>query len=325
MKIARGSFLALIGASIMAPHAVFGQSAYPDRVVTLVVPFPPGGSIDLIARILAREISAKTGANIVVDNKPGAGGQLGASYVAAGRTDGYTLLFASAGAISVAPAVNSKLKYDSLRDFTYIARSGDLPYVLLVREGSPIRDIASLRKAALEQKDGLNYGSHGVGAFNHLLGAMLNGALDKKLTHIPFKGSAPALQALVSGEIHLLFDTMPGASPFLSGKTVRPLAMSTAKRTSTEPNIPSMTEFGLPQVVGSTWTGILGPAGTPQAVVDWVHKEVNVALDTPTVREHLSKLGVDAQSGSSKAFAEFVRADIAKWTAVAKENNISAE
>jgi tripartite-type tricarboxylate transporter receptor subunit TctC len=325
MNMTRGSFLALVAAALAAPSSTFAQPAYPDRVITLVVPFPPGGSIDLIARLLAREIAAKTGANIVIDNRAGAGGQIGAGSVAIARPDGYTLLFASAGAISVAPAVNSKLKYDPLRDFTYIARVGDLPYVLVVRGDSQIRDIASLRKAATERKGGLNYGSHGVGAFNHLLGALLNGALDGKLTHIPYKGSAPALQALLAGEIDLHFETMPGARPFLASKSIRPLAMSTAKRTTTDPDIPSMTEFGLPQVVGSTWTGVLGPAATPQAVVDWLNREVNAALNTLKVQEQLARLGVEVHSGNPEALARLVRVDVAKWTSVAKANNITAE
>ncbi len=325
MKITRRSLLGVFSLASVLPNLAFAQSAYPERVITLVVPFPPGGSIDMIARVLVSEITAKTATNIVVANRPGAAGQLGAGSVANARPDGYTLLFASAGAMSVAPAVNPNLKYDPLRDFTYIARAGDLPYVLLVGADSPIQDLASLRKAALEHKGGLNYGSHGVGSFNHLLGAMLNEALDGKLTHIPFKGSASALQALAAGEIHILFDTMPGAGPFLAGKSIRPLAMSTTKRTTTDPQIPSMGEFGLPQVVGSTWTGVLGPAGTPSAVVDWMNREVNAALDEPTVRERFAGLGVEVRAGSPEALAEFVRVDVDRWISVAKAHNITVQ
>jgi tripartite-type tricarboxylate transporter receptor subunit TctC len=325
MRLTRRFVLVLACASAFVQMPAQSQPSYPDRPVTLVVPFPPGGSIDLMARILANGLSTKLGKAVVVENRAGAGGTLATGAVVSARPDGYTLLFGTAGGLAVAPAVNSNLKYDPIRDFAAIAHVGDLPYALLVNSKSPITDLASLRKEAAERRDGLNFGSHGVGAFNHLLGETLNGMLDSKMTHVPFRGSAPAFQSLMAGDIQVLLDTLPGAAPFLSAQGIKAIAVTSSTRSVSHPEIPTVAEFGLPQLLGSTWAGVLAPAGTPAPIVNFLNREINDTLTSAAMKDQFAKLGVQVRDGSPQAFADFIAGELQRWSAVAKMSKITAE
>lgn len=299
--------------------------AYPTKPIKLVVPFPPGGSIDIMARRLAIPLTAKLGQSVVVENRAGAGSIVGGTYVAQSANDGYTLLFASSSTLTLAPAITTKLPYDPVKDFTPVSLVGDLPFLLLVHPSVPANNVRDLIAIAKARPGQMNYSSFGNATTNHFFGEMLNSMGGVKITHVPYKGGAPALTALIAGEVQVMFDSTPASMPRVQAGAVKALGITSAKRVSSYPNIPTIAEQALPELVGGAWFGVLGPGGMSEAIVTLLHKHIIDSLAAPEMKAEFAKNGVEMIGSTPAEFADFVRRETARWTKIARDNNIRAE
>jgi tripartite-type tricarboxylate transporter receptor subunit TctC len=299
--------------------------AYPAKPIKLVVPFPPGGSIDIMARRLAIPLTAKLGQSVVVENRAGAGSIVGGTYVAQQPNDGYTLLFASSSTLTLAPAITTKLPYDPVKDFTPVSLVGDLPFLLLVHpsvQATSVQELIALAKASPGK---MNYSSFGNATTNHFFGEMLNSMGGVKVTHVPYKGGAPALTALIAGEVQIMFDSTPASMPRVQAGAVKALGITSAKRVSSYPAIPTIAEQGLPELVGGAWFGVLGPGGMSESIVTLLHKHIVDSLAAPEMKAEFAKNGVEMIGSTPREFADFIRRETARWTKIARDNNIRAE
>ena len=300
--------------------------SYPARPIRIVVPFPPGGSIDIMARRLAIPLTAKLGQSVVVENRAGAGSIVGGTFVAQAPNDGYTLLFASSSTLTLAPAITAKLPYDPVKDFTPVSLVGDLPFLLLVHPAVPANSVQELIALAKSRGPGvLNYSSFGNATTNHFFGEMLNSMAGVKIVHVPYKGGAPALTALIAGEVQLMFDSTPASMPRVQAGAVRALGITSAKRVSSYPQIPTIAEQGLPELVGGAWFGVLGPGGMAEPIVTLLHKEITDALAAPEMKTEFAKSGVEMIGSNPREFADFIRREMARWMKIARDNNIRAD
>jgi tripartite-type tricarboxylate transporter receptor subunit TctC len=317
----------LLAALALAAAAVGAQAqAYPTKPIRLVVPFPPGGSIDIMARRLAIPLTAKLGQSVVVENRAGAGSIVGGTFVAQAPNDGYTLLFASSSTLTLAPAISPKLPYDPVKDFTPVSLVGDLPFLLLVHpsvQASNVQELLALAKA--RGAGVMNYSSFGNATTNHFFGEMLNSMGGVKITHVPYKGGAPALTALIAGEVQVMFDSTPASMPRVQAGAVKALGITSAKRVSSYPQIPTIAEQGLPELVGGAWFGVLGPGGMSEQIVTLLHKDIIESLAAPEMKAEFAKNGVEMIGSTPREFADFIRRETARWTRIARDNNIRAE
>ena len=320
----QAALLSVAGAALALASLGANAQAYPNHPVKLIVPFPPGGSIDIMARRLAQPLSAKLGQQFVIENRPGAGSIIGATAVATSAPDGYTLLFASSSALTLSPVVMPKLPYDPIRDFTPVSLVGDLPFLMLVHPSVPdnVQEFIALAKA---RPGTLNYSSFGNATTNHFFGEMLNSMAGIKLTHVPYKGGAPALTALIAGEVQLMFDSTPASMPRVQAGQVRMLGITSTRRVASYPNLPTIAEQGLPNLTGGAWFGVLGPAAMPEAIVNVLHREIVDALAAPEMRADFTRNGVEMIGSTPREFADFIRRETEKWGRIARENNIRAE
>lgn len=300
--------------------AVLAQG-YPNRVVRVVVAYPAGGSIDVTARLVSQRLVAATGQQFIIDNRAGAAGNIGTDYVAKAQPDGYTLLMGSAASISSAPAVYAKLPYDPVRDLATIVQVANQPNVLTAHPSVPARTLKEFIALARANPGKFNYGSSGIGASQHMtaeLFAMLTGV---KIEHIPYKGGTPAMTDLISGQIDFMFTPAPNAIAYVKDGRVRGIAVTSLKRSSALPELPTMDESGLKGFELLGWIGLLGPAGTPREVVEKLNGEVNKMLNGD-IRARLTELGLDAVGGTPEQFAAFIRQDIAKYAKIVKSAGI---
>jgi tripartite-type tricarboxylate transporter receptor subunit TctC len=300
----------------MAAGAATAQT-YPTRVVRIVVAYPAGGSIDVTSRLLAQPLSAAMGQNFVIDNRAGAAGNIGTDFVARAVPDGYTLLMGSAASISSAPAVYAKLPYDPVRDLAPIVQVANQPNVLTVHPSVPAKTLKEFIALAKANPGKFNYGSSGIGASQHMtaeLFALLTGV---KIEHIPYKGGTPAMTDLISGQIDFMFTPAPNAIAYVREGRIRGIAVTSLKRSSALPELPTMNESGLKGFELLGWIGLLGPAGTPREIIDRLNAEVNKQL-AGDIRKRLTELGLDAVGGTPEQFAAFIRQDIAKYQRVVK-------
>jgi tripartite-type tricarboxylate transporter receptor subunit TctC len=288
----------------------------------MIVPLPAGGSIDIMARVLAKPLSAKLGQQFIIENRSGFGSVVGTAAAATAPPDGYTLLFGSVSGLAVAPAVNSKIQYDVLRDFTTVSLVGDLPFVLLVHPSVAAKTVSELVALAKSQPGKLNYSSFGNATTNHVMGEMLNSMAGIKLVHVPYRGGAPALTALLAGEVQVMLDTTPAAMPRVQSGSVRALGITSAQRNPSYPNLPTVAEQGLPGLIGGAWIGVLGPAGMPESVVSLLNREIVEALKTSEMRAEFARNGLDLIGSTPKEFSDFMRREVDKWSKVARDNNI---
>ena len=290
---------------------------YPSRVVRMVVAYPPGGSIDVVARLVNQRLTTAFGHQFIIDNRAGAAGNIGTDYVAKATGDGYTLLMGSAASISSAPAVYAKLPYDPMRDLAPIIQVANQPNVLTAHPSVPARTLKEFIALAKANPGKFNYGSSGIGASQHMtaeLFAMLTGV---KIEHIPYKGGTPAMTDLISGQIDFMFTPAPNAIAFVKSGKIRGIAVTSLKRSSALPELPTMDESGLKGFELLGWIGLLGPAGTPREIVDRLNAEINKML-AGDIRPRLTELGLDAVGGTPEQFAAFIRQDIAKYAKIVK-------
>lgn len=299
-------------------------ASYPKRPVTLVVPYPPGGPTDVVARVVAPRLAERLGQALVVDNRPGASGTLGAALVARAAPDGQTLL-ANASIHVINPWVLPRSPYEAIDDFVGITQLVDVPLVLVVTRELPVASVAELL-AWLKQKDArASFGSAGNASAQHLSGELFRIRSGAALTHVPYKGSQPALTDLVGGQIQLMFDSMPSAMPFIEAGRVRALAVTTERRSRVLPDLPTMMEAGVADFRTSTWYGLWAPKGTPGGIVERIQAEAARVIALPEVIEQYRRLGAEPVASTPAAFADFLAAESRKWAEIVRVSGARAD
>jgi tripartite-type tricarboxylate transporter receptor subunit TctC len=318
LTIAIAAVLALQAGSLQA-------QAYPAKPVRVMVPFPPGGSTDIVARIVAQKLSTQLGQQMVIENRGGAGGTLGTAVVAKAPADGYTLVIGTTSTHVVAPSVYTKLEYDPVRDFAPVSLIAVTPYLLVVNPALPAKSLGELVQLMRSQPGKLNYASAGVGSTTHLAMEMLKAASDTYVLHIPYNGNGPAGTAVIGGQVEILFGSMPAVLPHARSGRVRPLAVGTPRRSSALPEVPTVAESGYPGFDASLWLAIMAPAGTPAAVIERLHKETIAAVGSAETKEALDKAGAEAITSSPAELAAMIRDGVAKYAKVVKAAGVKPE
>ena len=317
--------LAALLTSVAASSAALAQAPYPERPVRIIVPFPPGGPADALARIVGDKLAQSMGKAFVVENKAGAGGNLGMEQGARAAADGYTLTLAPVGNLTVAPALYSKLPYDPAKDFAPITVLASVPNVLIVHPSVPAKTLGELVALAKAKPGSLNYASPGNGSIPHLAGELFKRTAGLDIVHIPFNGVAPATNAVLSGEVQMFFAQSSAALPYVRAGKVVALGVATPKRIAAAPDLPTIAEQGFPGFEATSWYALVAPAGTPPAVIDRLHAAIVRVLAEPDVREKIAGLGAEPVGNSPAEFAAMQRAETLRWTRVAKEANIHAD
>jgi tripartite-type tricarboxylate transporter receptor subunit TctC len=285
---------------------------YPVRPIRLIVPFPTGGTIDIVGRIVAQSLTERLGQNVVVDNRSGAGGILGAELVVKAPPDGYTLCICSAGAMITSPLLQARPPYEARRDFTPISMVANVPYLLLARPGG-IGSVKELLVLAKQKPGALNYGSAGAGSSSHLAAALFTTTAGIEVTHVPYKGSAQAATELVGGQLHFVFEAIGAATQYHRSGRLRGLGISTLKRSPNLPDMPTIAEAGVPGYEMSTWHTVSGPRGMPAAIVERLNRELVAAINTPEIRERFVTLGTEPVGGSSEQLREQIAREAPRW------------
>jgi tripartite-type tricarboxylate transporter receptor subunit TctC len=314
-----------IAAIGVAAPAAAQAPAYPTKPVRLVVPFPPGGATDIIARAVAQKLGETLGQSIVVDNRPGAGGNVGTELVAKAAPDGYTLEMGTVGTHAINASLYAKMPYDNVKDFAPIILVAGVPNVLEVNPTLPINSVQELIAYAKANPGKLNFASSGNGTSIHLSGELFKVMAGVQMTHVPYKGSAPALQDLIGGNVQLMFDNLPPSLPQIKSGKLRAIAVTSAARAPALPDVPTIAESGLPGFEASSWFGLLAPAGTPPAIIAKINAEVATWLASPEGREKLAAIGANAAGGSPEDFARHIQAETAKWAKVVKESGAKVD
>lgn len=311
----RGLMFALLPALLAAPVLAQAQ-AFPSRPITVVVPYLPGGTNDIIVRTLTPKLTEALGQAVVIENRPGAGGNLGAAYVAKAKPDGHTLVIASVGVFAINKWMAKESGFDPDKDLVPVVNTGSVPNMLLVHPSVPVSSVKDLVALAKAKPNTINFASMGSGSTGHLCGEMFKMAVQVQATHIAYKGSAPALQDLLAGTVQMMFDNLPTALPRAKNGQLKGLAVTSAKRNSLAPEIPTMDEAGVPGYEATAWFGVAAPAGTPKAVVDRLNMEFVKALRDPQNAQKLEALGLAMATDSPEGFAAFIAAESQKWRKV---------
>ena len=322
--IRRHHFLRGLAAALALGAAMPAALAQSSKPIRLVVPFPAGGATDLFARTLSQKMGERLGTSIVIDNKPGAGGSLGSDMAAKATADGQTLLFTTTSTHSIGPAIGAKLPYDTVRDFTPIAHVGNAPSIMLVPNSSPAKTVKEWIEYAKKNPGKLNYASSGNGTIVQLTAELFKAQAGVFVTHIPYKGTALAIPDLVTGQLDVLFDSLPTGMPHVRDGRLRALAVTTLKRTPLAPDLPPVADT-LPGFESNTWFGLYGPKGLPAEVVSRVNAAANQALSDPEVRAMLTTLGIEPVTSTPAQFAKMVADDQAKWKRIIAERKIVNE
>jgi tripartite-type tricarboxylate transporter receptor subunit TctC len=290
--------------------------AYPGKPIRLIVPFPAGGATDIIGRTLAQKLSTQLGQQVIVDNKPGAGGTLGSTELTKAAPDGYTLLLATTSTHSIAPLLYKNIAYNIEKDFTPISEVATATNVLIVAPNVAAKDVRELIALAKAQPDTLNYASSGNGTIVHLQSELFKLTSNTKITHVPYKGTALAIPDLISGQTQLMFDSIVSALPHIKGGKVKVLAVTSARRSSLLPEVPTVAESGLPDYVVNTYFGLYAPAGTSRDIVQRLQKEVAIAVQSAEVKERFAAQGAEPVGGMPDALATLMKTEMDKWKRV---------
>lgn len=300
------------------------QSAFPNKPITLVVTYPPGGGADAMARLIAPKMGEALGQSVIIENKPGASGQIGASAVAKATPDGYTLML-DASSFSANPALYPKLPYDSLKAFKPIGVVALFPNVVLVNANFPVKTIAELTAAAGKTKDAVSYASSGNGSAQHLAGALFESAAKVDMVHVPYKGGGPALNDVIGGQVPLFFGNLASTLQHVHSGKLKALAVTSAKRSPILPEVPTLAEAGLKGAEIYEWNAVFAPANTPEPVIAKLAAAFQQALESPEVKARVAQLGGDIQKGSPDQAKKFIEQQISLWSRVIKERNITTE
>jgi tripartite-type tricarboxylate transporter receptor subunit TctC len=324
-RTARYCATATVGMLCIAAAGASLAQSFPTKPIRMIVPFPAGGGSDTMGRILGHRLSERLRQQIVVENRPGAGGSIGADLAARAAPDGYTLLLGSTSEISQYPNVNPRIPYNPQRDFAPISLVANVPLVLVVHPSLPVRTVKDLIALAKAKPGEINFSSAGPGSTTHLAVELFIFLTGVKMTHIPYKGSPQAVTDLAAGNVQIGIPTMPAALPFVRNNRLRAVAVSTAKRVAVLPDVPTIQEGGVKGYDNPLWTGLLVPAGTPREIISRLHAEVVHALGLPEVREALAKQGAEPVLTTPEEFAAYIKADFDKWAKVVKQAGIRIE
>lgn len=324
MKIARilTASLSLVLAGTASAQA--RPEGYPSKPVTIVVPFAPGGGSDAMARLLASRLTERTKASFIVENKAGAGTNIGNEAVSRATPDGYTLLLGQV-TLSINPFIYKNLRYNVQKDFLPVAHFANSPTVLVVNTGLPVKSVNEFVAYAKANVGKVNYGSGGAGTSVHLAGELFESLTNTHLVHVPYRGSAPAMTDLIGGQIQAIFDTAPSALPHIAGGKVKPLAVSGSKRLADLPQVPTFAEAGLPAFDAPAWYGLMAPAKTPAAIVNYLNAEIQEILKEPATQQRLQQMGAVAVPSTPDSFAAFIRTESDRWSGVVRKANVTLD
>ena len=322
-RMTRRQALACIAtfAAAVAPPLVQAQQDFPTRPVMLIVPFPPGGPTDAMARTLAAEMGQRLGQPVIVENKAGAGGNIGAEYVARAEADGHTLLFGTSGPLAINSSLYRKINYNQLTSFAPVIQVGYLPNILVVNPGVPAKNLKELVAYAKANPGKLSYASSGNGASSHLAGVLFNGMAGTEILHVPYKGTGPALNDLLGGQVSMSFTDVLTALPYVKSGKLRALGLATQKRSRALPDLPTIAEQGYPDYDVSVFFGIVAPAATPAPVVKKLNAAFAQALATPKVKDMFAAQGLEAAPDTApQQLARFIASETTKWQAVVRQS-----
>jgi tripartite-type tricarboxylate transporter receptor subunit TctC len=314
-----------VAALVLAASFAAYAADYPSQTIKIVVPFPPGGGVDVVARVIAPRLGELLGQSVIIENRAGAGGSVGATFVAQAPRDGYTLLMGTASTHGTNPNVYTKLGYDPVRDFAPVALITSAPLVLVANNAVPVKTAANLIALAKTEPGELSFGSYGTGSSNHLVAELLNTLAGIETNHIPYRGSAPMMTDVIGGRIQFAFDGVAATLGYIRSNTVRLLGVSSLKRSPVLPDEPTISESAVPGFEAMVWFGLFAPAGTPKVVVDLLNSKVNAALAPPEVREGFLNVGNEPVGGGPEILAATVQAELRKWTTIVREKNIRIE
>ena len=323
----RRTLLAALAASLAWAGAsvALAQTGYPAQPIRIVVPFPPGGATDIMARAAAQKMTEAWKAQVVVDNRPGAAGNIGSELVAKAAPDGYTLEMGTVGTHAINASLYAKMPYDHVKDFAPIVLVAAVPNVLVVHPSVPVNSVAELIAYAKANPGKLNFASSGAGTSIHLSGELFKVMAGVQMTHVPYKGSAPAVTDLLGGQVQLMFDNLPPSLPHIKSGRLRALAVTTADRAAALPDVPTIAESGLPGFEASSWFGLLAPAGTPREIITKINGEIARWVATPEAKEKMTSIGAIAKGGTPEDFARHIAEETAKWQKVVKESGAKVE
>jgi tripartite-type tricarboxylate transporter receptor subunit TctC len=295
---------------------------YPNKPLRLIVPFAPGGSTDIFARLIAERAQAPLGQPVVVDNRAGAAGNIGAEAVVRSAPDGYTLLMATTGVMAINNALYKNMTYDAAKDLEPVVYVASITNVLIVPPDLPAKNVAELIAMAKKEPGKLTFASSGAGASTHMSAELFKSMTGTDILHVPYKGSGPALPDLMSGRVSMMFENAPGAVPHIKAGKVRALAQTGLKRSPAMPDVPTLAESGVPGYESLSWSGIAVAAGTPRPVIDRLNKDLNAVLTAPEMRQKIEEQGAEVVGGSAQAFKDHINAEREKWSRLIKQNNI---
>ncbi|MBC7804516.1 MAG: tripartite tricarboxylate transporter substrate binding protein [Candidatus Parcubacteria bacterium] len=316
---------AAVGATILLHAAGAAAQSWPSKPIRLMVPFPPGGSTDIVARIVAQKLGERLGQPLVIENRGGAGGTIGTALIAKAPADGYNLAVASTSTHVVAPGVYAKLEYDPVKDFAPVGLMAVSPYLLVVSTAVPAKTLKELVEHAKKQPGKLNYASAGVGSTTHLAMEMLKSVSGTYMLHIPYNGNGPAGTAVVGGQVEILFGSLPALLPHAKSGRVRALAVGTPKRSPSLPDVPTVAESGYPGFDASLWLAIVAPAGTPQPIVERLNKELVALVAAADTRDAFDKAGAEPLTGTPADLAAMIRDGVPKYAKIIKTSGIKPE
>ena len=317
--------VALASALAVAPLAATA-AAWPTKPVTIIVPFAAGGTTDILARVIGQALTKELGQSVVVDNRAGAGGNIGAAYVAkTAAADGYTLFMGTVGTHAINQSLYKKMQFDPVKDFAPLTRVAMVPNLLVANPGKPYKTVKELIAYAKANPGKVTFGSSGNGSSIHLSGGLFNTMAGVDMIHVPYKGSAPAVTDLIGGQIDIMFDNMPSAIQHVRSGRLRPLAVTTAKRSPELPEVPTVAEAGVPGYEATSWFGMFAPAATPAPVLATLNAALLKVLSQPDVKKKIAEQGGEPHAETPEQFATFIRAEAAKWSKVVKESGASVD
>ncbi len=308
----------------LAASVAFAQG-YPSKPVRMVVPFPPGGTTDILARAVGQKLSEAWGQQVVIDNRPGAGGNIGTDIVAKAPADGYTLLMGTVGTHAINASLYAKLPFDPIKDFAPVALVASVPNVLVVNATIPATSVKELIALAKSKPGQLNFASSGNGTSIHLSGELFKSMTGTSILHIPYKGSSPALTDLIGGQTNMMFDNLPSSMGHIKSGKLRALAVTSAKRSPALPDVPTIAEAGVAGYEASSWFGVLAPGGTPKEIVAKINADIVKALGVPEIKERLSSQGAEPVGNTPEQFAAYIGTELVKWAKVVKDSGAKIE
>ncbi len=312
-------------AGAIVPAAAFAQQAYPSKIITIIVPFAAGGTTDILARVIAQGLTTELGQSVVVDNRAGAGGNIGGQMAARAPADGYTLFMGTVGTHAINAALYKKMPFDPIKDFAPLTRVANVPNLLVANPSQPYKTVQELIAYAKANPGKVNFGSSGSGSSIHLSGELFKSMAKVDMQHVPYKGSAPAVTDLLGNQIGIMFDNMPSAIQHVRSGKLRPIAVTTAKRSPELPDVPTIAEAGVPGYEATSWFGMFAPANTPAPIVAQLNKALVKVLAQPDIKKKINEQGAETAGETPEQFAAFIQKEAVKWGKVVKESGASVD